>query len=63
MTKRQNSYVFMAIASVVNIIMALAIAGVLIFGFTFLLSKIFHVQNGTVYVGIWMVCFVAAMIF
>jgi hypothetical protein len=62
MTKRQNSYVFMAIASVVNIIMAVAIAGVLIFGFTFLLSKIFHVQNGTVYVGIWMVCFVAAMI-
>ncbi|MBQ5492070.1 MAG: hypothetical protein IIT68_08470 [Treponema sp.] len=61
MTKRQNTFIFTFIASILNIIMALVIAGALIFGFTFLLAKVLHVQNGTVYVAVWMVCLIAAI--
>lgn len=61
MTKQQNTYIFTFISSIVNILMALAIAGALILGFTFLMAKVFHVQNGTAYVAVWMVCLITAI--
>ncbi len=62
MTKRQYTFWFTFVSSIANIIISGLIMAALILLSTLLMNKVFHIQNGSAYMAVWMVCFIAGII-
>ena len=62
MNKKTYTILFTLVSTIINIIVTLAIILALAIVFTLLLNKVFHVQNGSVYMMVWMFCFIGGMI-
>ena len=62
MNKKAFTALFTIALTVLNIIMTLLIIVILAIVSSFILNRVLHVENGSVYMVVWMICFIVGMI-